>query len=765
MIQKSFDTDPFIITLIVAGNQEGGFLPRGVSRLGRAPNYITEIRMTRVRPLRTAILAGSIIAVPAASTAGAQSLDPTSHDRGGHFLYRAANPDGTFSPIAPRGTAQSVARQWKEVLLEAIRKDKARPTVHARNLYHISAAMWDAWAAYDDVADQVFWSERATATDVLAAREEAISYAACRLLIHRFSNSVGAATTIPLVNATMTNLGYDPNDVSEVGNTPAALGNRIAGAIIAYGLADNANELNDYGNLFYTPVNEPMFPDFPGNPDITDLNRWQPLAIEFFVDQSGNPIPLGSLEFLSPEWGIVPGFALKESDKVLHPRGGFDYPVFHDPGSPPLYDGVGDDYYRYGNEMVVAWSSHLDPSDQVMIDISPGSIGDSPLPGTDDWPTYYDFTDGGDSGTGYATNPATGQPYPANEVPRGDYGRILAEFWADGPASETPPGHWFEIASYVFDHPLFEKRFGGEGPILDDLEWDVKAYLMLGGAMHDCAISAWGCKGAYDFIRPVSAIRAMADLGQSSDPEGPSYDPGGINLHPGLIEVVTAESSAPGKRHAALAGSIGKIAVKAWKGPNFITNPDSDVAGVGWILAENWWPYQRPSFVTPPFAGYVSGHSTFSRAASEIMTLLTGSEFFPGGVGEFFCPQNEFLVFEDGPSQDITLQWATYQDASDQTSLSRIWGGIHPPADDLPGRIMGYEVAFDAWQRATQFYTGNADCLADVTGDGILDLADVQSFIGAFLKQNFVADVADPIGVYDLADLQTYIQAFTAGCP
>lgn len=147
------------------------------------------------------------------------------------------------------------------------------------------------------------------------------------------------------------------------------------------------------------------------------------------------------------------------------------------------------------------------------------------------------------------------------------------------------------------------------------------------------------------------------------------------------------------------------------------------------------------------------------------MTLLTGSEFFPGGVGEFFCPQNQFLVFEDGPSQDITLQWATYQDASDQTSLSRIWGGIHPPADDLPGRIMGYEVAFDAWQRATQFYTGNADCLADVTGNGVLDLADLQTFIQAFLDQNFVADVADPIAVYDLSDLQTFVQAFLAGCP
>lgn len=46
----------------------------------------------------------------------------------------------------------SIARVWNEVLLEAIRADYARPTVHARNLFHVSVVMYDAWAAYDDVA-------------------------------------------------------------------------------------------------------------------------------------------------------------------------------------------------------------------------------------------------------------------------------------------------------------------------------------------------------------------------------------------------------------------------------------------------------------------------------------------------------------------------------------------------------------------------------------------------------------------------------------
>ena len=161
----------------------------------------------------------------------------------------------------------------------------------------------------------------------------------------------------------------------------------------------------------------------------------------------------------------------------------------------------------------------------------------------------------------------------------------------------------------------------------------------------------------------------------------------------------------------ALAGSdganIGKIKVRAWRGPEHIGNRYESNAGVDWILMENWWPYQRPTFITPPFSGYVSGHSTFSRAAAEVLAVLTGSEYFPGGMAEFLAPKNNFLVFEQGPSRDVTLQWATFQDASDQSSLSRIWGGIHPPVDDVPGRKMGIKVAERALKRAAFFFDNN----------------------------------------------------------
>ena len=279
------------------------------------------------------------------------------------------------------------------------------------------------------------------------------------------------------------------------------------------------------------------------------------------------------------------------------------------------------------------------------------------------------------------------------------------EFWADGPDSETPPGHWFVLLNDVNDHPLTEKKFEGNGPIVEDLEWDVKSYFIMGVTMHDAAIAAWSVKGYYDYIRPVSAIRYMAELGQSSDESLSNYHPGGLALNESSVELVEAGDELAGSSNE----NVGKIKIWSWLGHDQIANPLTDQAGVGWLLAENWLPYQRATFVTPPFAGYVSGHSTFSRAAAKVMTLLTGSEYFPGGLAEYEAAQNQYLVFENGPSETIKLQWAKYYDASDQCSLSRIWGGIHPPIDDIPGRLMGDKVGDKTFAKAKTYFTSNSE--------------------------------------------------------
>lgn len=630
-----------------------------------------------------------------------------------------------FCCLVPGSSQHSVAMQWSEVLLSGIRGDFARPTVHSRNLYHSSVAMYDAWAVYEEEPETYFLGKNRDEfefefqgvpepDDKLSAQNEAISFAMYRLLRHRFLTSPGAWELYMASDSLLLTLGYDKTNTSidYQDGSPAALGNYIASKIIEYGLQDGSNEQLGYENTYYEPLNGPIAIEQPGNPDIIDPNRWQPITLDVFIDQSGNVIPLNTPDFLSPEWGNVFPFAMDTASSQVYERNGNQFRCYFDPGDPSyIKEGLGlDDPYKWGFSLVAVWSSHLGKANDRQIDISPGSQGNgSSFPETfDEYKAYYNLLEGGDPSQGHEINPVTQAPYEPNIVSLSDYGRVLAEFWADGPDSETPPGHWFTLLNYVNNHPQMVKRYEGKGPIVDDLEWDVKSYMTLGGAMHDCAISAWGIKGYYDYTRPVSAIRYMAEKGQSSDTTLNNYHPHGFPLIEGKIEVIQEGDPLVGANNQ----NLNEIKLFAWKGPEFIDSPSIDIADVGWILAKEWWPYQRPTFVTPPFAGYISGHSTFSRAAAEVLTSLTGSAYFPGGVGEFVAKKNEFLVFEDGPSEDIILQWATYRDASDQTSLSRIWGGIHPPIDDIPGRIIGEKIGVQSFEHARNYFYKDAD------GDG-----------------------------------------------
>jgi hypothetical protein len=473
---------------------------------------------------------------------------------------------------------RSVARLWNEALLDAIRRDVPAPTVHARNLFHVSAAMWDAWAAYDEDADGYFLHEKHADGDVDAA----ISYAAYRVLLHRYSLAAGLQETFDQLTATMESLCYPIDFTSTEGDSPAALGNRIAAAVIAHGREDGSLERQRYADTDYRPVNEPLVVREPGA-DLRDPRRWQPLALDHLVAQNGLPVPGKVQTFIGSHWGNVDGFALPSARDGL--------PL--DPGPPP------EDLASAAVE-VIRYSSRLG----------------------------------------------------------GDYGRAITEFWADGPESETPPGHWNTIANAVSDELAPQGR----------LEWDVKLYFALNGALHDAAVAAWGAKGHYDTSRPISLIRYLGGRGE-------------LPLVPGLVE-----------RRG------GRTMIRAWRGPG---------AGVGWIRAVDWLPYQRPTFVTPAFAGYVSGHSTFSRAAAEVLADFTGSASFPGGPLEWRIPKGSFVV-EPGPARDIVLRWATYRDAAEEAGISRLFGGIHIPADHFAGRKLGARCGKGALELARRYFEGTA---------------------------------------------------------
>lgn len=236
-----------------------------------------------------------------------------------------------------------------------------------------------------------------------------------------------------------------------------------------------------------------------------------------------------------------------------------------------------------------------------------------------------------------------------------DYGKVVAEFWADGPKSSLPPGHWHDITL-----ELTRSR----GLSFEDT---LRVLFLQANAVFDAGIAAWDTKRFYDSSRPVTVLQC---------------------LHAGKD-------------------------VTAWKGP---------YQGVGEIDGSAWQPYQDVTFVTPPFAEYVSGHSTFSTASAEVLsrffdsdvyeashTVRAGESLFEPRINDTSNPRYQAGVtdvpnagpFTAGyvPAADVTLRWSTFSEAADEAGLSRIYGGIHIEAGDIEGRKLGREVGKLVWAR------------------------------------------------------------------
>ncbi len=559
--------------------------------------------------------------------------------------------------------AESVPRLWIESTLDAIRRDFPDPTVHARNLWHVSAAMWDANAAYDNNQRSYFGVgvvAEAPENDeqVQAFQSTAMSYAAHTLLRSRYRSAVGADESIAQFDQLMQTLCLPLDDRAD-DYPPAKLGREIATHVIEFGHDDGSGEADGYRDPSYAPVNQPLV---VASDDATmaDPDRWQPLELERRVTQNGQLEDGAVQTYIGSHWGWVTSFALPTPD-----FNGLTVPV----EAPPLFSSAQESYIDEAVQ-VIAYADVLGGDNGARTDdFGPASRGNTAL--------------GETVGNGHDLNPATGEPYSANPMRHDDYGRAVAEYWADGPDSETPPGHWNALAIDVSDRLDQDAlRWQGEGERLNRHAWDLRLFFVLNAGMHDTAVAVWGAKRAYDYPRPISMIRSLGQRGLLPET-------------PGLVETVTATTIDAGRHPSRFAP--GTTVVRSWMGP--VMDPESQLAGVDWRPVAEWLPYQRPTFVSPAFAAYVSGHSGFSRAAAELLTRATGSEFFPGGIQVHAIPANTFL-HEVGPSEDIELQWATYFDAADEAGESRRYGGIHIPADDLAGRRVGATVAELVWAAA-----------------------------------------------------------------
>jgi len=226
-----------------------------------------------------------------------------------------------------------------------------------------------------------------------------------------------------------------------------------------------------------------------------------------------------------------------------------------------------------------------------------------------------------------------------------DEQKMIAEYWADGPRSELPPGHWDLFARFV-------SRRDHHGARKHGVDADVQLFFALTNAIFDASICCWDNKCAFDSVRPITAIRFLFR----------------------------------GQR------------VRAWGGP---------YQGTRVIDGGDWFPYQASTFPTPPFPEYSSGHSTFSAAGAEILRLFTRSETFGASV-TFRAGSSKFEPGAV-PARDVTLRWATFLDAANQAGMSRRYGGIHFEQGDLDGRAAGRRVARQAWAKAQRYISGAED--------------------------------------------------------
>jgi len=488
---------------------------------------------------------------------------------------------------APQSEYCTVAIDWVDAMLEGIERNPPAPTATTWRMWVVLSSMYDAWTAYEPDAlatDPGFDLKRPVDDHNMANKEQAVSYAAHNALTHVFPQQA------PIFDAVLELHGLEPSATVDA-TSPAGVGNVAANQVIRTRSYPGANAF-DFGDTVSN-----AFPQRYQPMDDLAGNRWVPLAVPTgsLLDEhaaptwsADDPASYDVQVFLTPHWGSTEPFALESGDQFRPPAP----PQLgsHEPYTDALgFTSTGDEAFRQQTAAVLEHSAALD-----------------------------------------------------------DERKVIAEFWADGPHTWTPPGHWVQLATGV------SLRDG------HSLDQDVCMFMALTGALLDAGIAAWDAKRAHDYVRPVTAIQNLY-----ADDE-----------------------------------------IYAWRGPD---------RGQGTMAGAEWRPYQSSTFVTPPFAEYVSGHSAFSAAAAEVLSGYTGSErLYDGGtqlgrdydgdgvddlLGQHLATPG-VLIFEEGPSERVELRWDTFRDAADQAGISRLYGGIHFQDGDLRGREIGRAVGQQALEYA-----------------------------------------------------------------
>lgn len=341
----------------------------------------------------------------------------------------------------------SIARTWIDVMLHMVQEDGQGPTIHARNFFHASGAMYDAWAAYDTKQETYFLGKtkrgyeipfntnfKKPSNNIDSLRHIAISYAFYRVMKYRYDDYGSKNRAMGFLYDQFKAFGYNPSydSIDYENGKPEALGNYIASHIITLGQQDGSKEEDAHEPQVYQATNEVLRPELAGTGILKNPNRWQPIDIVPYIDKKGNDKTLkdwnfvlipGNTVFLTPFWGEVIPFALPP---IQHKK-----PVHLDPGPPPYINTENTEEteaYRWGFSLVQQYSSVLDPSLPQQWDISPKGITslDEHLPETfEEYQVYYNNIWKNSRKKKAIKNPITKKVYKKNIVKRGDYTREI----------------------------------------------------------------------------------------------------------------------------------------------------------------------------------------------------------------------------------------------------------------------------------------------------------------------------------------------------
>jgi hypothetical protein len=185
------------------------------------------------------------------------------------------------------------------------------------------------------------------------------------------------------------------------------------------------------------------------------------------------------------------------------------------------------------------------------------------------------------------------------------------------------------------------------------LDANVKVFFALGNAVLDTSIAVWNAKRTQDTVRPISYIRWLYK----------------------------------------------NKTIRGWLGPR---------NGIGEEDGSAWIPYQEPGMVTPPFAEYPSGHSTFSGAASEVFLRFSGTDAFKTALTVTMKAGTSTIEPNLVPRDDTRFRFTSFTDAADQAGKSRRYGGIHFEDGDLAGRTLGHQIGGAVWAKALTYFNGTA---------------------------------------------------------